>query len=41
MEEAENKDDNQQLMNKLEIAHNQCKEELQDLYEYKLTYEQD
>ena len=28
-------------MNKLEINHNQCKEELQDLYESKLVYEQD
>ena len=26
-------------MNKLEINHNQCKEELQDLYEEKLKYE--
>ena len=28
-------------MNKLEIKHNQCKEELQDLYEHKLTFEQE
>ena len=41
MEEAEHKDDNQQHMNKLEIKHNQCKEELQDLYEHKLTFEQE
>lgn len=39
MEEAEQKDDNQQSMNKLEINHNQCKEELQDLYEKKWDYE--
>ena len=26
-------------MNKLEINHNQCKEELQELYEKKLEYE--
>ena len=39
MEEAEQKDENQQQMNKLEINHNQCKEELQDLYEKKLEYE--
>ena len=41
MEEAEQKDENQQQMNKLEINHNQCKEELQDLYEKKLEYEQE
>lgn len=27
-------------MNKEEINHNQCKEELQDLYDKKLEYEQ-
>lgn len=41
MEEAEQKDENQQQMNKLEINHNQCKEELQDLYEKKLEHEMD
>jgi len=41
MEEAEQKDENQQHMNKLEITHNQCKEELQDLYEKKVEFEQD
>lgn len=41
MQEAEQKDENQQQMNKLEITHNQYKEELQDLYEAKLVYEQD
>lgn len=41
MEEAEQKDENQQQMNKLEINHNACKEELQDLYEKKLEYEQE
>ena len=39
MLEAEHKDKNQQDMNKLEINHNQCKEELQELYEKKLEYE--
>ena len=39
MEEAELKDDNQQQVNKMEINHNQCKEELQDLYEKKLEVE--
>ena len=28
-------------MNKKEITHNQCKEELQDLYESKLNYEKE
>ena len=28
-------------MNKKEITHNQCKEELQDLYEKKLEFEQE
>ena len=39
MQEAEQKDDNQQQMNKMEINHSQCKEELQELYEKKLEYE--
>ena len=41
MKEAELKDENQQKMNKEEINHNVCKEELQDLYDRKLAYEQD
>ena len=38
-EEAEQKDDKTQQMKKMEIEHNQCKEELQDLYEFQLQTE--
>lgn len=40
MAEAEQKDENTQHMKKLEITHTQYKEELQELYEKKLQYEQ-
>ena len=41
MAEAEQKDENTQHMKKLEITHTQYKEELQELYEKKLQYEQE
>lgn len=37
--EAEQKDNNTQQMKNMEITHNKCKEELQELYEKKLDYE--
>jgi hypothetical protein len=37
--EAEQKDNNTQQMKNMEIMHNKCKEELQDLFEKKLDYE--
>lgn len=37
--EAEQKDNNTQQMKNMEITHNKCKEELQELYEKKLEYE--
>jgi hypothetical protein len=37
--EAEQKDNNTQQMKNMEITHNKCKEELQELYEKKLEFE--
>lgn len=39
LQEAEEKDENQQTMNKMELNHLQCMEELQQLYEKKLQME--
>lgn len=39
MAEAEQKDNNTQQMKNMEITHNKCKEELQELYEKKLEFE--
>lgn len=39
MQEAEQKDENTQTMKKMELNHLQCMEELQTLYEKKLSYE--
>ena len=39
MAEAEQKDNNTQQMKNMEITHNKCKEELQELYEKELEFE--